>query len=83
MSTRAFVERGAKIAGTSPRLRKLPCWQLQLIGLFVPAVRELVEMQYEFEQDWVVDHSRYAAILGDHATPIDQALAATIDSHSL
>lgn len=83
MSTRAFVEHGASIAATSPRLRKLPCWQLQLIGLFVPAVRELVEMQYQFEQDWVVDHSRYAAILGNHATPIDQALAATIDSHSL
>jgi len=78
VSTRQFAERAAAIAGTQPRLRRLARWQLRLIGTFMPAVREMVEMLYEFEQDWVVDHFAYAEAVGDHATPLDVALAATI-----
>ena len=57
-------------------------WQLRLVGTVVPAVREIIELLYEFEDDWVVDHGRYAALLGDHATPIDDALRATVRSHN-
>jgi len=78
ITTRALAGRAAAIAGTEPRLRCLSRWQLRLIGTFVPAVREMVEMLYEFEEDWLVDHSAYAAALGDHATPLDAALAATM-----
>jgi nucleoside-diphosphate-sugar epimerase len=78
ITTRQFAGRAAAIAGTTPRLRRLARWQLRLIGTFVPALREMVEMLYEFEQDWVVDSSAYAAALGDHATPLDAALTATI-----
>lgn len=81
-STRTFAERAAAIAGAAPRLRGVARWQLRLVGTFVPAVREVVEMLYEFEEDWVVDHTAYAAILGDHATRLDDALAATIASRS-
>ncbi len=78
ITTRQFAERAAAIAGTVPRLRRLARWQLRLIGTFVPAVREMIEMLYEFEQDWVVDHSAYSAVVGGHATPLDAALAATL-----
>jgi hypothetical protein len=40
-------------------------------------MRETVEMAYEFEHDFVVDHGDYAARFGDHATALDEALAAT------
>ncbi len=78
VSTRELARRAAAIAGTRPRLRRLSRWQLRLIGMLVPAVAEMDEMRYEFEQDWVVDHSAYAAVLGDHATPLDTALTATV-----
>lgn len=81
VSTRAFAERaaaGVAGIGTPVKLRRFARWQLRLVGLFVPAVRETVEMLYEFEDDWVVDHSAYAAICGDHATALDDALAVTV-----
>jgi nucleoside-diphosphate-sugar epimerase len=77
-TTRAFAERAALIAGSAPRLRHFGRTQMRLVGMFVPPVREMVEMLYEFEHDWVVDHTAYAALLGDHATPLDAALAATM-----
>lgn len=78
VSTRAFAEQAASLAGTHPKLRVYARWQLRLVGLFVPPVHETVEMLYEFDRDWVVDHSAYAALCGDHATPLDQSLAATV-----
>lgn len=40
----------------------------------MPALREIGEILYEFEDDWVVDHSAYTAIMGDHATPLAAVL---------
>jgi nucleoside-diphosphate-sugar epimerase len=79
ITTRTFAEQAAELAGTRPRLRGTPRWQLRLVGRFVPAVGEVVEMLYEFDEDFVVDHTPYAALLGDHATPLDEALAATLE----
>jgi len=81
-TTRAFAELVADIAGSTAQLRPISRWQLRMIGTIVPAVREMVEMLYEFENDWVVDHGRYAALLGDHATPLDDALRSTLTGSS-
>jgi nucleoside-diphosphate-sugar epimerase len=78
VSTRAFAEQAATTTGASLRLRPYPRWQLRLLGTVVPAVRETVEMLYQFESDFVVDHSAYAAVLGDHATPVQLALEAAL-----
>jgi nucleoside-diphosphate-sugar epimerase len=78
VSTRTFAELAGTLVDRTARLRPIAPWQLRLLGTIVPALRETVEMQYEFEHDWVVDHSDYARVLGDHATPLDQSLAATM-----
>jgi nucleoside-diphosphate-sugar epimerase len=79
-TTRAFADRAAAIAGTTARLKPVKPWQLRLVGTFVPALREIDELRYEFEQDWVVSHERYAALLGDHATDLGEALTTTVDA---
>jgi nucleoside-diphosphate-sugar epimerase len=83
VTTRSFAAQatdlaGVAVPGTGPRLRRLAPWQLRLVGLGVPAVREMPEMMYQFEQDWVVDYSAYAAAVGGRATPMRTALAATV-----
>jgi hypothetical protein len=47
-------------------------------GLFVPAARETVEMMYEFEKPFVVDHSKFTATFGDISTPLEDSIAATV-----
>jgi hypothetical protein len=46
-----------------------------------PTVRELVELQYEFQEPFIVDSTKIAAKLNLHATPLDQALADTLASY--
>ncbi|MFI5898463.1 NAD-dependent epimerase/dehydratase family protein [Actinoplanes sp. NPDC051513] len=62
-------------------LRALPPLLLRVIGLVNPTVRELAEMQYQFQEPFIVDSSKIATKLGVHATPIGQALADTLTSY--
>jgi nucleoside-diphosphate-sugar epimerase len=78
VTTRAFLEAAASIAGVEPRLVVRSRGQVKLLGLFIAPVRETVEMMYEFEEDFVVDHSAYAATFGNHATPMHDTLSTTI-----
>ena len=58
-----------------------PALLLRLLGLANPTVRELAEMQYQFEEPFIVDSSKIATKLGVQATPIGQALADTLASY--
>lgn len=78
VSTEAFLEKAAAVAGVEPRSVVRTKFQLRLAGLFIPPAKESIEMLYEFEEDFVVDHSAYAAVFGDHATPLDTSIAATV-----
>ena len=59
----------------------MPGLLLNVLGLVNPTVRELVEMQYQFEEPFIVDSSKIATRLGAHATPTDHAVADTLDTY--
>jgi nucleoside-diphosphate-sugar epimerase len=63
-------------AGT---LRELvPRWVLKAGGLFVPILRELDEMAYQWEGPFVVDDSRFRARFGLAPTELDDAARSTV-----
>ena len=78
-TTRAFVEAVFERAGAEARLRALPRWLVPLIGLFNRPVRELREMLYEFEEPFILDHSRFEKAFGQIATPLPEAIDATLE----
>jgi nucleoside-diphosphate-sugar epimerase len=64
--------------GTGARTKFMRSWLLRALGFINPTVRELLEMQYQFEEPFVVDSSKITARLGIRATPLEQALAETL-----
>jgi hypothetical protein len=54
---------------------------LRALGVINPTVRELVELQYEFQEPFIVNSSKIATKLNVHATPHEQALADTLASY--
>jgi nucleoside-diphosphate-sugar epimerase len=81
-TTRQLVDSIYQLAG-QPRtkLRGTPALLLRALGVVNPTVRELVELQYEFQEPFIVDSSKIAAKLNVHATPLDQALANTLATY--
>ncbi|MFM8625454.1 MAG: NAD-dependent epimerase/dehydratase family protein [Actinomycetota bacterium] len=79
VSTNTLLAMAASAAGVEPKSVVRSRFQLRLAGLFIPPAKESIEMLYEFEEDFLVDHSAYAAVFGDHATPLPQSIAETVE----
>jgi nucleoside-diphosphate-sugar epimerase len=81
-TTRQLVEIIDRLAGQpKAKVRGTPVLLLRAIGVFNPTVRELVELQYEFQEPFIVDSSKITAKFDLHATPTEQALADTLASY--
>ena len=75
---RAFIERVCTLAGAEPKMRVVPHWLVSIMAIFNPMLREVKEMLYQFEEDFIVDSSRFTKAFGVAATPLDDAIRATL-----
>ncbi len=64
--------------GLPPKMSGMGKFMMRLGGLFIPEARETVEMMYEFEKPFIVDDSQFKRAFGDHATPLRDAIRATV-----
>ena len=78
LTTRKFVEMIFEEVGKPTRVQVAPKILLRAIGLFNPGIREMVEMLYEFEEPFVVDHSKFERVFGDYVTPLGEATWETV-----
>jgi nucleoside-diphosphate-sugar epimerase len=78
VTTRRFVETIFEEVGKPARVQVAPKILLRAMGLFNPPLRETIEMLYEFEEPFVVDHSAFERTFGMHATPLRDAIRETV-----
>jgi len=82
-STQELVDAIYRQAGQQrTKLRSVPPLLLRAMAITNPVVRELLEMQYQFSEPFIVDSSKITKRLGVTATPLDQALSETLLSYS-
>ena len=66
--------------GTKPNTRSVPKIALQLFGLFNPSMRELAEMYYLYDSDFILDDSALNAKLGGlRKTPYETGVRDTLE----
>jgi nucleoside-diphosphate-sugar epimerase len=78
LTTRRFVEMIFEEVGKPSRIQAAPKIVLRAMGLFNPGIRETIEMLYEFEEPFVVDHSKFEQAFGEQATPLKEAIGETV-----
>jgi nucleoside-diphosphate-sugar epimerase len=79
LSLRQLATRAAELAHVPPaRVATMPGLALRLAGLFNPAARELVEVQYQLRRPFVIDSAAATAVFGIEPTPTDEAVRETI-----
>jgi nucleoside-diphosphate-sugar epimerase len=72
----AFDEAGIDSAG---KIGTNPKFMLSIAGLFIKLVREVKEVIYQTEIDWVVDHSKFENTFGISPSPIREGIRQTIE----
>ena len=82
VTLREFVRILGEEANLAPQVSALPRAVtralLPLLGIAVPPLRGLTENLYIGYEPYIVDHSAYAQAFGDHATPLREAIRATV-----
>src|SRR5215203_5226427 len=78
VTTRQFVEMIFEEVGKPAHIQAPTKIVMRALGLFNPAIRETIEMLYEFEEPFVVDDSRFEREFGEQATPLREAIHRTV-----
>ena len=83
-----WLEHGVKMAEgvcralsiSKDRIKPFPWWAVKLGSPFVNAFHEMLEMRYLWQVSLRLDNSKLRALIGAEAhTPLEEALAATLD----
>jgi nucleoside-diphosphate-sugar epimerase len=80
-TTRQIIEKVYEAAGHPPRTLAAGRITLWALGLVKPAMREYRHTLYQFTAPWVVDDAKFRTAFGGSATPLDEALGATLAWH--
>lgn len=79
VTQREMVQQIGKVLGKPVHIQTFPKIAVQATGVFDPAMRELVEMFYQYTEPQIVDASAIEQAFGLRATPLDEALSTTIE----
>lgn len=75
-----WIEAIAKEMGAKPNYQVAPKFLVKVMGLFMPLMRELVEMMYQNDRDYVFDSSKFEKRFTISATPYLEGIKAVVDT---
>lgn len=75
---RELLQIGADVAGMKLKLMAMPQMMLQLMGAFVPAMKELAEMSFTWNRPYHVDATKFARRFWGDATPLEVGVPETV-----
>jgi nucleoside-diphosphate-sugar epimerase len=78
VTTRRFVELVFQEAGRPARVSVAPEWGIAIASLFNPTLRAVREQLYQHRRPWVVDSGKFERAFGWKATPLPEAIRATV-----
>lgn len=81
LTQRAMIELiYAKASQAKAKVQAMPGWLLKLLAVFVPIMRELAEMNYQWVEDYVFEAPAFTEAFGaEHVTPHERAVELTLE----
>jgi nucleoside-diphosphate-sugar epimerase len=59
MTGKEFVGLFAKEMNVPDKIFVMPVWMIKIVGLFVPVLKEMPEMMYQYDRDYFFDSSKF------------------------
>lgn len=74
-----MIARVGRALGRELKVQPLPPWLLGAMGLFMPLLRELAEMAYQWEEPFTVNDARFRARFRLEPTPLETGVPALVE----
>ena len=78
LTGKQWIELFANEMHAKPAVMILPVWMMKLLGLFMPIMKEFPEMNYQYEQDYILDSSKFEKRFGIKATSPAEGVKNTV-----
>ncbi len=78
LTGKQWIDLFARELDIEPRAQALPTWLVRLAGLFVPIMRELAEMAYQYDRDYFFDSSKFEKKFDFRITPYEEGVKAVV-----
>ncbi len=75
---RELVARFSRRLGREIKLGRMPRWMVKALGIFVPLMREVDEMLYQWEEPFVINDRQFRERFSQEPADVDKAAAATV-----
>ena len=79
ISTQAMLDLFGQALGRKLRVQAVPTLAIRGLSLFVPLLRELGEMGYQWSEPFVVDDRAFRTRFSTRPTPLEQGVPAMVD----
>ncbi len=73
----------AKTLGCQPNYIVLPNWLLKTIGIFIPLMKELADMNYQFDRDYFFDSSKFTNYFQYTPTTYKMAVKEVVEQNKI
>jgi nucleoside-diphosphate-sugar epimerase len=82
LTGREFVELFSKEMKVANKLFVMPVWIIKIAGLFVPVLREMPEMMYQYDRDYFFDSSKFDTRFKFKTTSYQEGVKLTVNHSS-
>ena len=80
LTGREFVNLFAKELNVKSRVLVMPMWLIKLMGLFVPVLKEMPEMMYQYDRDYFFDSSKFEKRFKFNTTTYQEGVRITVEN---
>lgn len=80
LTGREWVKLFANEMKASDKIQAVPVWMIRLLGVFIPFLREMPEMMYQFDRDFNFDSSKFINKFSFVPTSNQEAVVETINA---
>lgn len=77
---REWIEAAAREMGVKPGFQVAPKFLVSLMGLFMPLIKEMVEMLYQYDRDYIFDSKKFEERFNFKPTPYLEGIKQIVQS---
>jgi nucleoside-diphosphate-sugar epimerase len=79
LTGREFVELFSREMKVANKLFVMPLWMIKIVGLFVPVLKEMPEMIYQYDRDYFFDSSKFEKRFKFKTTTYQEGVRNTVE----
>ena len=82
LTGREFIKLFAEEMNVANKVFVMPAWLIRVVGTFIPIMKEMPEMMYQYERDYFFDSSKFEKKFNFSATTYKEGVRLTVQQSS-